>query len=161
MQYLPLAAFLGFLIGATVAAYITRAYWVDQVRETHNHWKALMIEITAIASGAGSSIAGCSLCRHGIENRDTGAPVWVCLHKHARMARGPSPCTVARSDPLKCGPEARLWESRAEALARLDATLATLNNDPDAWQGSGPAPEWWYSPSGRKVWRDYTKPGRH
>jgi hypothetical protein len=159
MQYLPLAAFLGFLAGAICAAYITRAYWIDKVKETHDHWTALMIELTAIASGAGSVNTACTLCRHGIENRDAGPPVWVCLHKRARMARGPSPCNTARADPMKCGPEARLWESRAEALARLHADLKRPA-DPLAWAGEGPAPEWWYTPSGLKVWRDYTKPGR-
>lgn len=152
MQYLPLATFLGFVIGAILASYITRAYWLEKVKETHNHWRAHMLELQSLALTGSTQLRACELCRHSLENRDTGAPVMVCLHRQARMARGPSPCALARSDALKCGPDARLWESRAEALERVRATLASA--DPSAWQGDGPAPAWWYDSRGRKVYRD-------
>lgn len=147
MQYLPLATLLGAFIGAIIASYITRAYWIEKVQHTHDHWRAHMLELAELAQGRPSTLRACELCRYSHENADTGAPVLICKHRATRMARGPAPCKLARADQVKCGPDARLWEARSERPG------APALADGSAWRGEGPAPAWWYTPDGRKVRR--------
>lgn len=146
MEYLPLTFFLGAVIGFAIGSHITRAYWLDQIKELER--------IMTFPAPTPSPLRACELCRHGIENRDAGPPVLMCMHKLTRHGgKRPQPCSEARREGQRCGPDAALWDSRSEALARVQGVMA-LPTDPHAWTGSGPAPAWWWTKDGTKVYRD-------
>jgi hypothetical protein len=153
------------LVACFLVFVVTRQWFVSEILEMQNFARAATYETAYTHPTAYMPVppSGCALCRHSIETQAPDdppgtAPVVMCLHKLTRKGstHAPQACERAREPGERCGPEAALWDSRAEALERLRPTIEGLASvaDPNGWHGVGPAPRWWYTATGRKVWRD-------